>query len=311
MCGIFGSFSFNQTKSNYRNSLNAIEHRGPDDEGFWRDDVNGVLLTHKRLSVVDLSSSGHQPMFSLSDRYIIVFNGEIYNHLEIRRELEVSGFSAHWRGHSDTETLLAGFDRWGIIETVNKAVGMFAFAVWDKQSKNLTICRDRLGEKPLYYSFMDNTFLFGSDLASFKVHDNFKGHIDRDALALFMRHSYIPAPYTIYKNTYKLLPGTFLTISQQNRELNPIKYWSLDDVIKKGISIPFKSADEAVIELEALLLKSVNQQMLATDVPLGAFLSGGIDSSLIVSLMQAQSTKPIKTFTIGFNDIKFNEAVYS
>lgn len=312
MCGIFGSFSFKQTKDNYRNSLNAIEHRGPDDEGCWIDEVNGVVLTHKRLAILDLSSSGHQPMYSAEDRYIIVFNGEIYNHLAIREELQSSGIAPVWRGHSDTETLLAGFDRWGITDTVNRTVGMFAFAVWDKKLENLTLCRDRLGEKPLYYSLMNDTFLFGSDLASFKVHDNFTEDIDRDALALFMRHSYIPAPYTIYKNTFKLKPGTSLTISHQNRDLKAVDYWDLNDVITNGLANPFNAGvDEAVIELEGMLLKSVNQQMLASDVPLGAFLSGGIDSSLIVSLMQAQSSRPVKTFTIGFNDSAYNEAEHA
>jgi asparagine synthase (glutamine-hydrolysing) len=289
----------------------VIQHRGPDDSGIWKDIDAGVGLTHRRLSILDLTAAGHQPMASASERFIIVFNGEIYNHLDLREELERSGITQNWRGHSDTETLLAGFDYWGIHTTAQKTRGMFAFAVWDKLDHTLTLGRDRVGEKPLYYGWQGNSFLFGSELKALKVHPAFRAEIDRNALTLLMRYGYIPAPYSIYQGIKKLLPGTLLTVSLQQREESVQPFWDFQQVVRDGLTNPFVgSTVEAVDKLEHLLRSAVEQQMIS-DVPLGAFLSGGVDSSAIVALMQAQSSRPVKTFSIGFHEANYNEATYA
>jgi asparagine synthase (glutamine-hydrolysing) len=289
----------------------AIRHRGPDDSGVWFDEDTGIGLSHRRLSIVDLSAAGHQPMQASSGRYVIAFNGEIYNHETIRRELENTGHGQAWRGHSDTETLLAGFDAWGIEDTIKKSIGMFAIALWDKHDRTLTLVRDRLGEKPLYYGWQDDTFLFCSELKALKVHPAFRASIDRNALALMMHHNCIPAPYSIYQGIQKLLPGSLLTVSLQNRNAQLLKYWDARTVVADGLANPFKgTAEDSVDALDKLLGDAVGQQMMA-DVPLGAFLSGGIDSSTIVALMQAQSSRPVRTFTIGFNEAGYNEAVHA
>lgn len=293
----------------------TITSRGPDDEGYWCDGGHRVGLGHRRLSIVDLSPAGHQPMLSGSSRYVIAFNGEIYNHLLLRQALETTGKAPSWRGHSDTETLLAGFDTWGIQGTVEKAIGMFAFAVWDKQTSTLTLGRDRLGEKPLYYGSQgrgaDAVFLFGSELKALKAHPAFEGNISRDALCLQLRHSYIPAPYSIYESVSKLLPGSLLSVSLQEREPRVEAYWSGAEVAAHGVANTFTgSAGQAVDALEVLIKDAVHQQMMA-DVPLGAFLSGGVDSSTVVALMQAQSSRPVKTFTIGFSEEGYNEAIHA
>lgn len=248
-------------------------------------------------------------------RYVVVFNGEIYNHLELRKVLEESGGVLSWRGHSDTETLLAGFAVWGVRETVERCIGMFAFAVWDRQTRVLTLGRDRLGEKPLYYGWQgsgdNSSFLFGSELKAIKAHPSFSGAINRGALSLLMRHSYIPAPHSIYQDIYKLPPGSLLTVSRERRDPVIETYWSLTDVAASGNHSPLDgSPQEITDELESLLKSAVRQQMVA-DVPLGAFLSGGIDSSTVVALMQAQSDRAVKTFTIGFNEEGYNEAVHA
>ena len=275
----------------------AIAHRGPDDSGVWLDAYAGIGLSHRRLSVLDLSPAGHQPMVSGSGRYVIAFNGEIYNHLDLRRQL---GDRA-WRGHSDTETLLAGFEFWGIEKTLQRAVGMFAIALWDRVDRSLILARDRMGEKPLYYGWQGTTFLFGSELKALKAHPAFQGEIDRAALALMLRHNYIPAPYSIYKGIRKLLPGTYLKLLMGKREGEPVHYWSVRGMAERGQAQPFAGSEaEAVMALEAHLLESIGLQMIA-DVPLGAFLSGGVDSSTVVALMQAKSSRPVKTFTIGFH----------
>jgi len=290
---------------------NAIITRGPDDYGTWQDEVAGIGLAHRRLSIVDLSSAGHQPMFSASGRYVIAFNGEIYNHLDIRAELERSKAVTSWRGHSDTETLLAGFDAWGIQKTLEQAIGMFAFAVWDRQRNTLSLARDRLGEKPLYYGWMNGVFLFGSELKALRAHPLWTGEIDRGALSLYLRHNYIPAPYSIYKGIYKLRAGCLLTVSLKKSEPDIVTYWSGAKAAVDGVSNIFTgSTSQAVNDLEVLLKDAVRQQMMA-DVPLGAFLSGGVDSSTVVALMQAQSSRPVQTFTIGFNEEGYNEAVHA
>ena len=309
----------------------AIAHRGPDDSGVWFDADAGIGLAHRRLSILDLSPAGHQPMFSASGRYVLVFNGEIYNHLELRRELarnhprpgpppsrgresSLEGErSLVWRGHSDTETLLAGFEVWGIAATLQRAIGMFAIAVWDRAERSLTLARDRLGEKPLYYGWQGDCFLFGSELKALRAHPAFNAAIDRDALSLFLRHNYLPTPHSIYQGIHKLPPGTLLTLHSANRHVDPVPvaYWSLRDAVEEGQAQPFQGTDaEAITALDDLLRDAVRRQQLA-DVPLGAFLSGGVDSSTIVALMQAQSSRPVKTFTIGFHENGYNEAHYA
>lgn len=305
---------------------NFISQRGPDDSGYWLDGNEGIALGHRRLAIVDLSPAGHQPMPSGSGRYVIAFNGEIYNHLDLRAELEGMDCRASfvitrvkWRGHSDTETLLAGFDAWGIEATVKKCIGMFAFAVWDKHARVLTLGRDRLGEKPLYYGWQGQgegaAFLFGSELKALKAHPAFAAEVDRGALSLLMRHGYIPASYSIYQGISKLPPGCLMTLSLAERTPKLITYWSGKSVVEQGLAQPFTGTPlEAVDTLESLLKDAVRKQMMA-DVPLGAFLSGGVDSSTIVALMQAvakeQGGSPVKTFTIGFNEAGYNEAEHA
>ncbi|MBL78480.1 MAG: asparagine synthase (glutamine-hydrolyzing) [Nitrosomonadaceae bacterium] len=313
MCGFVGflgevpSEGQKSTESLLKRMADSITYRGPDDEGYWCDVDNRIALGHRRLSVLDLSSAGHQPMISPSGRYVIAFNGEVYNHMTLRQELRV----ASWRGHSDTETLLTGFDEWGIQEAIERVVGMFAFAVWDNTEQTLILGRDRIGEKPLYYGWQDDNFLFGSELKALKMHPAFKAEINRDSVCLFMRHSYVPAPYSIYTGIRKLEPGCLLSCSLTQPEPTTWKYWSAVNSIKKGIDSPFSGTPvEAVDELERLTKDSIKQQMVA-DVPLGAFLSGGKDSSTVVALMQSQSSQKIKTFSIGFDEDGYNEAIYA
>jgi len=289
----------------------SIINRGPDDAGYWCQTVQQVGLGHRRLSIIDLSDAGHQPMHSANGRYVIAFNGEIYNHLQLREELQSKGSTSNWHGHSDTESLLAGFDIWGIEATISRATGMFAFAVWDNKESRLVLGRDRLGEKPLYYGWSDDVFLFGSELKALKQHPAFKAEINRDAITLLLRHNYIPAPYSIYRCVSKLEPGCLLSISMTSREPKVWTYWSASQSAKTGLEKPFSgSQHEAVDHLENLAMQTVGQQMMA-DVPLGAFLSGGIDSSAIVALMQAQTTRAVKTFTIGFHEEGYNEAEHA
>ncbi|NJA05722.1 asparagine synthase (glutamine-hydrolyzing) [Methylococcaceae bacterium WWC4] len=291
--------------------MNAtLNHRGPDDQGFWLDPEAGLGLAHRRLAIQDLSPAGHQPMQSACDRWVIVFNGEIYNHLSLRRQLESAGHAPAWRGHSDTETLLATIAAWGLEQTLAACVGMFAFALWDRRERILTLARDRLGEKPLYYGWQNGSLLFGSELKALKAHPDFRGEIDRDALTQFLRLSYVPAPLSIYRDICKLPAGCYLRFAGSDAP-QPVAYWSAANAAAAGIADPYPGNEaEAAAELERLLNQSIAGQMLA-DVPLGAFLSGGIDSSLIVALMQAKSAQPVKTFTIGFNEAGYNEAEYA
>jgi asparagine synthase (glutamine-hydrolysing) len=324
MCGLTGylggvwSAEGNAGQSVLRKMTDAIAHRGPDSDGFWLDADAGIALGHRRLAIVDLSPAGAQPMASGSSgsgRYVIAFNGEIYNHLVLRGLLQVAHSGEPWRGHSDTETLLAGFDAWGIQGTVERTVGMFAFAVWDKHTRMLTLGRDRLGEKPLYYGWQGSgnnaVFLFGSELKALRAHPAFAAPVDRDALCLYMRHMAVPGSHCIYQGIHKLPPGTLLAVSRNVPNAAPQTYWSGAAVAQRGVAQPFAgTATQAVDALEGLLKDAVRQQMVA-DVPLGAFLSGGVDSSTVVALMQAQSARPVKTFTIGFNEAGFNEAVHA
>ena len=323
MCGICGfvdlSNRYDQLKRQriISEMTNTLIHRGPDDEGYWHDKEKGVSLGHRRLSIVDLSSHGSQPMLSNSGRYVIVFNGEIYNHLLLRKELIKSDNNISWLGYSDTETLLACIDTWGIEKSIQKSSGMFAVAIFDIKENNLFLVRDRMGEKPLYYGFQNGVFLFGSELKAINKHPDSLRDIDRNAVALQFRYSYIPTPYSIYKGIKKLKAGTILKINLSKSNIikeileEPKTYWSLEDaVINSQKNIYTGSSIEAINDLDGLLGKSVRDQMVA-DVPLGAFLSGGIDSSLIVSLMQSQSSMPIETFTIGFNEGDYNEAIFA
>jgi asparagine synthase (glutamine-hydrolysing) len=316
MCGITG---FLDNSSNpiqdfqpvIKRMTDMLVHRGPDNRGAWVDLNSGVALGFRRLAILDLSPAGHQPMFSADERYVIVFNGEIYNFAELRTELSALGHV--FRGHSDTEMILAAVCQWGLVSAVSRFNGMFAIALWDRRERQLHLVRDRLGIKPLYYGLLGNVFLFGSELKALHAHPSFCGGIDRNALALYLRHNAIPAPYTIYTNICKLLPGTILTISSSvgHQVPAPIPYWSARQVAEDGVAHPFSGSDgEAVHELDELLCLSVRERMIA-DVPLGAFLSGGVDSSTIVALMQAQSNRPVQSFTIGFLESGFDEAVYA
>lgn len=285
----------------------ALAHRGPDDHGTWADESVGIGLAHRRLSILELSPAGHQPMLSSSGRYVIVFNGEIYNHHDLRTELK----NKIWKGQSDTETLLAALELWGIEVTLKKCVGMFAIALWDSKNRTLTLARDRFGEKPLFYGQQGDVFLFGSELKALKAHPSFRAEIDRDALTLYLRHGYIPAPHSIYKGISKLPPGTWIQICGRLEVGEPNIYWSARQAAENGQGDLFGGGEvEAVHELERLLQQSIAGQMRA-DVPLGAFLSGGVDSSAVVALMQAQSGRAVKTFTIGFKDQDYNEARYA
>jgi asparagine synthase (glutamine-hydrolysing) len=286
----------------------TLWHRGPDDGGAWTDAGAGVALSMRRLAILDLSPAGHQPMQSASGRYVIVYNGEIYNCEPLQRDLKAKDPDIRFRGHSDTELMLAAFERWGIAESLGHFNGMFAFAVWDRQNRTLTLARDRFGEKPLYYSVAGGTFLFASELKALRAHPQFSGEIDLGAIALYLRHNCIPAPYSIYQHVRKLPPATSLTISSADMARTPQPYWSLGSVAEQGIATPFAGTEQdAIEELEGLLRDAVKIRMYS-DVPLGAFLSGGIDSSTVVALMQAQSTIPVKSFSIGMHDSNFNEA---
>lgn len=302
----------------------GLTHRGPDDAGAWADEQAGIALGFRRLAIVDLTAAGHQPMQSSSGRFVMTFNGEIYNHLALRTELK----DVVWRGHSDTETLLAGFDAWGIEDTLKKTVGMFAIALWDTQARTLTLVRDRFGEKPLYYGWVGSganaAFVFGSELKALRAYPGFANPVSQDALALYMRFTYVPAPLSIYKDIFKLEPGCMLTISSgvtvpANAPLRPPaaldglvlhRWWALTDVVTAGAKNQIVDKTQALQALEQRLNGAVQIQSLA-DVPLGAFLSGGIDSSLIVALMQQQSTRPVKTFTVGFEEAGFDESPYA
>ena len=296
---------------------NALTPRGPDSAGYWSDQEHAIALAHRRLAIIEPSETGHQPMMSASGRYVISFNGEVYNHLDLRRRLSNEGSNQiTWRGRSDTETLIAGIETWGLSETLKKSVGMYAFALWDREEQVLYLVRDRMGEKPLYYGYQQGVFLFGSELKALKMHPAFEGEVDRNAITLQLRHSYIPTPYSIYKGIKKLPPGTFIKLLVSNGRLSgiepePVSYWSLGDAINDGINNTFDGSEtDAVDALDGLLSASVRQQMGA-DVPLGAFLSSGVDSSTIVALMQSQSSLPAKTFTIGFKEDGYNEAVHA
>lgn len=319
MCGLAGFFNKNQNFKVIpaaKLMCSALLHRGPDGHGVWVDEAAGLALAHRRLAIVDLSATGSQPMHSSCGRYVIAFNGEIYNHAQLRTLLaQDPRFFWKPQGHSDTEVLLASLAFWGVEKTLAAAVGMFAFALWDRKECVLTLARDRMGEKPLYYGWQGDEFLFASELKSIKAYPGFHGEVDRNALSLLLRHNCIPAPYSIYKGIGKLQSGHYLSLALSDFDVakgaTPKAYWRLNDVVSQGLREPFSgSAVEATDLLESQLLTSVRDQMVA-DVPLGAFLSGGVDSSTITALMQAQSSVPVCTFTIGFNEDAFDEATHA
>ena len=321
MCGVAGFLMDSKSSSSMNFDLitkkmtDSIKHRGPNDSGCWNNPSEGIALGHRRLSILDLSDAGHQPMESSNGRYVIAFNGEIYNHLQIRSDIEKNNGNISWRGHSDTETILSAFETFGIQKSLEKFVGMFAFSLWDKKNKILTLARDRLGEKPMYYGWQNiangRVFLFGSELKALKSFPDIDLRVDRGSLSLFLKHAYVPNPYSIYENIFSLEPGQFLQVSLLNKMTKTVNYWEASEIIKKGSSKEYKGTPkEAVKDLKNLLRHTIKSQMIS-DVPLGAFLSGGIDSSTVVSIMQEQADIPVKTFTIGFNEKGFDEAKYA
>ena len=331
MCGITGFIHPGVSPEDSLTRLHAmlapIHHRGPDDSGTWLDATHGVAMGHRRLSIVDLSPAGHQPMTSACGRYVIVFNGEIYNHQDLRKQVSQSALAlqqnlsqtndsaVRWRGHSDTETLLACFTASGIEKTLQATVGMFAMALWDKQTNTLTLARDRIGEKPLYYGWQNGAFLFGSELKALRVHPAFVEKTDWHAASTFLRLNYIPAPSSIFQGIFKLVPGSYLQLKPADIEKKilptPVVYWSLAQAAQQGILNPFKgNFNDAVDALEVLVRQAVQLQSVA-DVPVGAFLSGGIDSSTVVAMMQSATTSKVTTFSIGMPDAKMDESIHA
>ncbi|HEY6093508.1 MAG TPA: asparagine synthase (glutamine-hydrolyzing) [Gallionellaceae bacterium] len=319
MCGLSGFLTLatrtaDELTATVRSMSDTLRQRGPDDAGCWVDAQAGIALGHRRLSIVDLSPQGHQPMSSVSGRYVIAFNGEIYNHRALRDALAREGAAPQWRGHSDTEVMLAAIEHWGLEQALHHFNGMFAFALWDQRARVLHLARDRFGEKPLYYGWMGDTFLFGSELKALKAHPHWRGEIDQGALALYMRHNYIPAPYSIYQRIHKLPPAHWLSVPLRDGRgamPEPKAYWSVRAVAEAGCAHPYAGVDgDAIEQLDALLSDAVALRMEA-DVPLGAFLSGGIDSSTVVALMQKQATRPVRTFSIGFDEAGYNEAQHA
>jgi len=325
MCGIAGLISTAAIDDRaVARLIRPIAHRGPDDEGIWVDAEAGVGLGHRRLAIVDLSPAGHQPMLSADGRFVLTFNGEIYNHADLRRALEAQGAvpEGGWRGHSDTEVFLHGIVTWGLVETLRRSAGMFAFAVWDRKARTLALVRDRFGEKPLYYGWSGRDFLFGSELKALRAHPRFDNAIDRRALGQFASRTYIPAPLSIYQRVFKLPPGCILTLDHEAaaRPLDepPVegasagglaleRYWSHREVVRRGLDQPIADEREALEELERILATAIRGQSMA-DVPVGAFLSGGVDSSTICGLYQKYSSVPVRTFSIGFEEAGYDEA---
>jgi asparagine synthase (glutamine-hydrolysing) len=338
MCGITGYYLNKQTEESFLlHQINlmsdAISHRGPDDSGAWIDSSLGLAFGHRRLSIVDTSSAGQQPMHSHNDRFVIVYNGEIYNHRELCIELEKNNANIEWHSTSDTEILLACFECWGVENTLDKLVGMFAISLWDKQSKKLYLIRDRFGEKPLYFGWINSNdskvFAFSSELKSFRAYKNFSNSISTIALKQYFKFMYVPVPYSIYSNIFKLEPGCMLILDgpppceppsapihpqdsspAEYKNILVKKWYNLKEKITTQASNQFDDKNHAVNALESQLIETIRMQSQA-DVPLGAFLSGGVDSSTIVALMQETQTKPVETFTIGFDDPRFDESKYA
>ena len=320
MCGIAGFWALNGNQNYYLNAIKemavALNHRGPDNTGYWNDLNQSLFLAHNRLSILDLSLEGNQPMKSQSGRYVITFNGEIYNHKELKIELERHEKSLKLRGHSDTEVLLEVISKFGLENALKKCVGMFAMAIWDNQKKCLYLARDRMGEKPIYYGFSgsgnNQTFLFASELAAIRKWKPFENKINLEALSQLLNYQVILAPNSIFEGIFQLLPGHYLTINVPRKESLPDSkpWWKLNKVIENSLKNKIHNESEGLSTLEDILKKVVSLQSIA-DVPIGTFLSGGIDSSLITALLQTQSSQRIKTYTIGFEEQNYNEAPYS
>jgi asparagine synthase (glutamine-hydrolysing) len=313
MCGIAGLWLppgkvVVDTRRVVRGMADAIRHRGPDGGDEWVDDQTGIALAHRRLSILDLSPAGAQPMWDISGRFVIVFNGEIYNHLDLRRRLEDESGLRTWRGHSDTETLLAAVACWGMQRALEQVCGMFAFALWDQSTRTLTLARDRFGEKPLYYGWSNGALLFGSELRALLAYPGFDNGVDQEAVAAFLRFSYVPEPATIFKGIRKLRPGHLLPLTSTSDARDPVPYWSLEATALKGTRARLEDDYPALCNQVEACLKDVISSHMLSDVPLGCFLSGGIDSSLVAALMQSVSQRKIRTFSIGFEDARFNEA---
>lgn len=316
MCGISGFYNEKIDRVSAINRMNQMMiHRGPDASGYWIDENSGWSFGHRRLAIVDLSENGAQPMMSASERFVITYNGEIYNASFIKEKLKKDGYRIAYSGSSDTEVLLEAIEKYGIDETLSMCKGMFAFALYDRKKRELFLARDRVGEKPLYYGWVSNSdkpyFAFASDISLFKQLPEFYNEIDRNALAEYMLYSYIPAPMTVYKEIYKLMPGCVLRLKTPFGDPEIYSYWSMEECARNGEEFPFDGNEQdATNKLELLMSEAISEQMVA-DVPIGAFLSGGIDSATIVALMQKMSMVPIKTFTIGFDDPKYNESNYA
>jgi len=327
MCGIAGILTSGPVRLELLRSMaTSLAHRGPDDQGCWIDQEAGIGFAHRRLSIIDISPAGHQPMMSSCGRFVFNYNGEIYNFDQIRKELDSSGKlpTKGWRGYCDTEVLLQAISAWGLQEALERSVGQFAFALWDRQDRVLSLVRDRFGEKPLYYGWIGSDFLFGSELKAFRRHPRFANEIDRHALQLFAERTCIPSPLSIYRRIFKLQPGSFLTIPAAAAAMpldsppvedgpGPVRlthYWSYRDVVRNGFADPIRNEVDALAELDSALGRAVTEQSLA-DVPVGMFLSGGIDSSTIAAIYQRCSNQPARTFSIGFDDRRYNEAPFA
>ncbi|ULA64995.1 MAG: Asparagine synthetase (glutamine-hydrolyzing) [Nitrospira sp.] len=326
MCGIAGVLNARTAEPNRLVSemIEAMRYRGPDDSGAWSEAAVGLGLGHARLSILDLSPEGHQPMVSASGRYVMTYNGEVYNFAEVRHDLESHG--CRFRGHSDTEVMLAAIEQWGLQDAVPRFVGMFAFGLWDRETRQLSLVRDRLGIKPLYFGWAGDAFVFASELKGIRCVKEFDPQLNRGSLALFLRLAYVPAPFSIFQQVYKLMPGCILTVTPElarsregfspspddtNARWKPVRYWSAAEAAERGVASPFQGTErEAIEQLDGLLRQAIGLRMIA-DVPLGAFLSGGIDSSVVVALMQAQSAAPVRTFSIGFQEAGYDEAVHA
>jgi asparagine synthase (glutamine-hydrolysing) len=318
MCGFVG-FVADQAipAEDYEALINKMADtiflRGPDDYGSWVSNPNNLALGFRRLAIQDISQAGHQPMHSFDERYTVCFNGEIYNHLEIRKSIEDKFPQLSWRSHSDTETILYAIHVWGIENALKLISGMFALAVWDDDLKTLTLARDRFGEKPLYYGWSGQSFIFGSQLKAFKVFPSFQNKVSKIALAKYLKFNYVPSPLSIYEDVFKLEPGCYIEITEKNiqdRDIHVIQYWSLQETISQSKKNVMLDENDVIKKLQLQLKKTISDQMLS-DVPLGAFLSGGIDSSLIVSIMQEQSSQPIKTIPIGLEDQTYDESKHA
>lgn len=312
MCGVAGYLGPLARSPEGGNAIlqsmtSMLSHRGPDDAGQWLDTGAGVAIGHRRLAVIDLSAAGHQPMLSPSGRFVVAFNGEIYNHVDIRNDLP----DWSWRGTSDTETLVGAIDQWGFESALRRAVGMFAIAIWDRETRTLVLARDRMGEKPLYYGWQGEHFLFASELSAIECHPGFADDVDAAVVGLYMQHGYVPTPHTIYRGIRKVPPGSYVRVITDKCSgccEPPIAYWTLAETCASGVANRFSGTEQAAAsELEGHLVRAIATQMTA-DVPLGALLSGGVDSSLVVALMQAQSSRPVKTFTVGFAELGYDEA---